>query len=189
MTITGWIAVLALLLAALGLALRNYRVYLQTARRVHELAGALEAEFDHHEGRDRLTWRVGRDQFELSLHRTALAKIEKLKLVLRNGRDRPTCRLVRRATKVEQPAVSPHVLGHPRFDAVGRIIGITNPGVRERLLDGGRADNVVRLFKQGFDEIELGGKSVTASRQLPFDPEILDEAAVVGDWVRLLGEL
>ncbi len=80
-------------------------------------------------------------------------------------------------------------MGHPRFDAVGRIIGITNPGVRERLLDGGRADNVVRLFKQGFDEIELGGKSVTASRQLPFDPEILDEAAVVGDWVRLLGEL
>ena len=188
MLLTSKIAFVALLLTGLGLALRNYLIYLRTARRVHDLADALSASFAHEAGRDLLKWRAGAYAHEMSLHRTAWGGVERLTLALQNGQERPVCRLVARASKADQPTVGPHALGHSRFDAQGRVIGITNPGVRDRLLDGSRADTVVRLFKQGFDEIELNGKSVIASRQRSFNAEVLN-AEQVNEWVKWLAEL
>ena len=193
MALAGWIAVTALLIAAIALVARNYLQYLHGVRMIHTLADHMHANFEHKPGKDFLTWRKSDIRATLSLHRTALglARIE-AHYFAHDRQQRPPCRMVKRPGETvlgsDEIDTDPHALGHRRFDKIARILGIANTGVKERLLAENRADVLVRLFRFGFEDVEFTRETVTACRFRPTTPETLTKEAVT-EWFHLLSAL
>jgi len=192
MQLTGWIAATALLLTALGLFVRNYLTVLRADRQVRELAERLNATVQHEHGRDILAWRQQRARYELSLHRTRTGKLAQIKLTLKDDTPRPECKLAKRPSEAQLAPgavdTGPFALGHRRFDQIGRVIGITNLGVKEHLTAGDREDVAARLLRDGFIEIEMNGNTIAAERADALRAEDLT-AERVADWARKLAQL
>lgn len=192
MQLTGWIAVTALLLSALGILIRNFLYVLQAARHVHLIADQLNATLQNEQGRDVITWWQRKTRYELSLQRTRTGKLAKIRLTVKDESARPACKLVKRPSKAQLPPgavdTGPHALGHRRFDQIGRVIGIANYGVKEYLTVGDREDTAARLLRDGFVEVELRGNIVTATRAdfLRFEQFTAER---VTDWTRKLAQL
>ncbi|HPQ70492.1 MAG TPA: hypothetical protein PKW95_15290 [bacterium] len=192
MQLTGWIAAIALLLTALGMFIRNTLTVLRADRQVRELAEKLKATVQNEQGRDVLVWWQQKSRYELSLYRTRTGKLTQIKLTLKDESERPECKLTRRPseTQLAPGAVDtgPYALGHRRFDQIGRVIGITNFGVKEHLTAGDREDVAARLLRDGFIEVEMTGNNIAAERAdaLRADDLTLERVA---DWARKLAQL
>jgi hypothetical protein len=178
-------------LTALGLFVRNYLTVLRADRQVRELAERLNATCNTNTGAT--SWpggSKGRATNCRCIARVGQARADQTDAQRRYSPSR--CKLAKRPSEAQLAPgavdTGPFALGHRRFDQIGRVIGITNLGVKEHLTAGDREDVAARLLRDGFIEIEMNGNTIAAERADALRAEDLT-AERVADWARKLAQL